>query len=87
MLLLRFEQQIDTDSGIEPEKLAQEARDLFDVNVIGNIHLFNLFLPLVQKGQAKKIIAITSGYSDIDMTRTWNMHLAPLYSSAKQPST
>ncbi|KAF2443740.1 NAD(P)-binding protein [Karstenula rhodostoma CBS 690.94] len=71
------------DLGSQPEQLTKELRDLFEVNVIGNIHLFNLFLPLIQKGQVRKVIAITSGYSDIELTRNWDMTLAPLYSASK----
>ncbi|KAL5386640.1 hypothetical protein DPSP01_004004 [Paraphaeosphaeria sporulosa] len=71
------------DLGAQPDQITKEMRDLFDVNVIGNVHLFNLFVPLIQKGQAKKVIAITSGYSDVETTRTWDMLLAPLYSTSK----
>ncbi|KAK7187176.1 short chain dehydrogenase [Paraphaeosphaeria sporulosa] len=73
----------DLNSGAQPDQITKEMRDLFDVNVIGNVHLFNLFVPLIQKGQAKKVIAITSGYSDVETTRTWDMLLAPLYSTSK----
>ncbi|KAK3217234.1 hypothetical protein GRF29_1g2364138 [Pseudopithomyces chartarum] len=71
------------DLADQAEQITKELRDMFDVNVIGNIHLFNLFLPLIQKGEAKKIIAITSGYSDVELTRVWDVTLAPLYSASK----
>ncbi|PCD46648.1 hypothetical protein AU210_002049 [Fusarium oxysporum f. sp. radicis-cucumerinum] len=45
----------------DPEHLVKQPQDLFNVNVIGNFHLFNLFTPLVLKGQGKKVIAISSG--------------------------
>lgn len=53
------------------------------MNVIANIHLFNLFIPLLQQGAAKKVITLSSGYSDIELTRTWDVTLAPLYSASK----
>ena len=70
-------------SADQAEQITKEMRNMFDVNVIGNIHLFNLFLPLIQRGEAKKVIAITSGYSDIELTRVWDVTLAPLYSTSK----
>lgn len=63
--------------------MTREMRDLFEVNVIANIHLFNLFIPLLKQGEAKKVIAITSGYSDVELTRVWDVTLAPLYSASK----
>ncbi|KAL5617812.1 hypothetical protein FOVSG1_000034 [Fusarium oxysporum f. sp. vasinfectum] len=51
------------------EHLVKHLQDSFNVNVIGNSHLFNLFTPLVVKGQGKKVIAISSGMSDIDFIR------------------
>ncbi|RKK93898.1 hypothetical protein BFJ68_g15375 [Fusarium oxysporum] len=53
----------------DPEHLVKQLQDSFNVNVIGNFHLFNLFTPLVLKGQGKKVIAISSGMSDIDFFR------------------
>jgi NAD(P)-dependent dehydrogenase (short-subunit alcohol dehydrogenase family) len=37
---------------------------LYKTNVIGNIHLFTLFTPLVLKGTVKKVIHISSGHAD-----------------------
>ncbi|KAJ4347954.1 uncharacterized protein N0V89_009326 [Didymosphaeria variabile] len=71
------------DLATQPDQVTKELRALFEVNVIANIHLFNLFLPLIQKGHTKKVIAITSGYSDIELTRNWDVTLAPLYSTSK----
>ena len=57
--------------------------DYFKVNVIGNIHLFNLFIPLILKGQAKKVIAISSGHSDLDLIPKYNIDLAASYTISK----
>ncbi|KAL4861782.1 hypothetical protein BDV12DRAFT_207768 [Aspergillus spectabilis] len=37
---------------------------LYKTNVIGNIHLFTLFTPLILKGTVKKVIHISSGHAD-----------------------
>ncbi|KAK7750932.1 hypothetical protein SLS62_007064 [Diatrype stigma] len=61
----------------------EDARKLFDINVIGNIHLFNLFVPLLLKGNVKKAIVISSGHADIDMIAKYELANAPLYSASK----
>ncbi|KAI8417565.1 hypothetical protein FOFC_00120 [Fusarium oxysporum] len=38
----------------DPEQLVKHLQDSFNINVIGNFHLFNHFTPLVLKGQGKK---------------------------------
>ncbi|KAG5744105.1 hypothetical protein H9Q70_013194 [Fusarium xylarioides] len=63
----------------DPERLFKDLQDTFKVNVIGNFHLFNLFTPLVLKGQGKKVIAISSGMSDIDFIRQFDIEPAPAY--------
>lgn len=52
-------------------------------NVIGNIHLFNLFLPLILKGKTKKVIAISTGLADLDLTNDCDIDVAPLYAASK----
>ncbi|RYP59545.1 hypothetical protein DL769_008487 [Monosporascus sp. CRB-8-3] len=61
----------------------EEATKLFKTNVIGNIHLYNIFMPLILKGQAKKVVAITSGQSDMETVRKFDLELAPLYAITK----
>ncbi|KAI8948523.1 NAD(P)-binding protein [Xylaria longipes] len=52
-------------------------------NVIGNVYLFTSLMPLVLKGKAKKIIAISSAVADIELTRKYNLELSPVYSASK----
>ncbi|KAH8886523.1 NAD(P)-binding protein [Thozetella sp. PMI_491] len=66
-----------------PEALAKDLREHFDGNVVGNIHLFNLFLPLILKGTAKKIIAISTGMADGEMIRQYDVAIGAAYSIAK----
>lgn len=40
--------------GEHPEELTRTMREVFDANVIGNIHLINLFLPLILKGEMEE---------------------------------
>ena len=58
-------------------------------NVIGHVHLFNLFLPLLLRGstmdgqQKGKCIAITSGHADLDLIAAYNVESAPIYTVDK----
>jgi len=58
-------------------------KELFHVNVIANVHLFNLFLPLIFKGQAKKVIVLTSGFADMEWTNQYDLTPGALYSASK----
>jgi NAD(P)-dependent dehydrogenase (short-subunit alcohol dehydrogenase family) len=57
--------------------------DCFRTNVVGQIHLFNLFLPLVLKGVAKKVIALASGMADDALTVEYDLDIAGPYSISK----
>lgn len=52
-------------------------------NVIGNIHLINLFVPLIKKGKAKKVISITSGHADIDLVNNYDVDVTGPYALGK----
>lgn len=69
--------------GEEPEELNDVADQLFKTNVTGNIHFFNLFMPLVLKGKIKKVIAITSGHADLDFINNFDIENSALYSASK----
>lgn len=56
---------------------------LTKINVIGQIHLFTLFLPLILKGTTKKIIALTSGHADQGLVNQFEVENAALYSISK----
>lgn len=66
-----------------PEKLEEDLLASFRVNVIGQINLFNLFLPLILKGKAKKVITLTTGLADTNLTTNYNLELAAPYSISK----
>lgn len=52
-------------------------------NVVGNIHLFNQFMPQVLKGKVKKVVTISSGMGDMDFTKDYDISESPLYSASK----
>ena len=56
---------------------------IFHTNVLGNLHLFNLFLPLVMKGRVKKVIAISSGHGDLDFIKATGMTTSAFYAASK----
>ncbi|KAH8807957.1 putative short chain dehydrogenase [Xylogone sp. PMI_703] len=69
--------------GNKVEELEDVATKLFKTNVVGNIHLFNLFLPLVMKGKVKKVITISSGHADLDLINNLEIENSALYAASK----
>ncbi|KAF2712272.1 NAD(P)-binding protein [Pleomassaria siparia CBS 279.74] len=69
--------------GAKPDTLSSEFHRIMETNVLGNIHLYNLFLPLILKGKAKKIISISSGMADTDLTTEFDIENAAIYSASK----
>jgi NAD(P)-dependent dehydrogenase (short-subunit alcohol dehydrogenase family) len=69
--------------GDKVEELEDVSSKLFHTNVVGNIHLFNLFLPLVIKGKVKKVIAISSGHADLDFINGLEVENSALYAASK----
>ncbi|KAF3074082.1 hypothetical protein CFAM422_003842 [Trichoderma lentiforme] len=67
----------------DPKLLEEDMLDLFRINVVGNAHLFNLVVPLVRKGIAKKVIAISSGLAEPIMTTKWKLTLGYPYAVSK----
>ncbi|KAF8215777.1 hypothetical protein K438DRAFT_1659037 [Mycena galopus ATCC 62051] len=56
------------DNYPSPEALERDLFDNFKTNTIGAIHCTNAFLPLLKNGSAKKVISITSGMGDLEVT-------------------
>ncbi|KAH8160034.1 hypothetical protein CIB48_g8222 [Xylaria polymorpha] len=67
----------------DPKQLEADLLESFKVNVIGNIHLFNVYIPLILKGREKKVITISSGFGDIDLTRDYKLGLSAPYAISK----
>jgi NADP-dependent 3-hydroxy acid dehydrogenase YdfG len=69
--------------GDKVEELEDVTSKMFKTNIVGNIHFFNLFLPLVMKGKVKKVIAISSGHADLDWINSNEIEIASLYAAGK----
>ena len=64
-------------------RLEQELVGLFKTNVVGNVHLFNLYTPLIQNGGLKKVITISSGMADDALTTKYGHAQGGPYSISK----
>lgn len=62
------------------EEVDAVSSQLSQTNVVGNIHLF---LPLVLKGKIKKVITISSGLADLDLTNECEVDIGALYAASK----
>jgi NAD(P)-dependent dehydrogenase (short-subunit alcohol dehydrogenase family) len=71
------------DRADKVEELEKVSAELFQTNVVGNIHLFKCFLPLVMKGKVKKVIAISSGHADLDFINDLEVENSALYAASK----
>jgi NAD(P)-dependent dehydrogenase (short-subunit alcohol dehydrogenase family) len=65
------------------DRLTQDLLDCFNTNVVGNVHLFNLFMPLIFKGQGKKVVTISSGLADEGLTVRYGLYEGAPYSVSK----
>ncbi|RYP46831.1 hypothetical protein DL768_007036 [Monosporascus sp. mg162] len=64
----------------QPEDLEKDLVESFRVNVVGNVHLVNLCLPLLRRGDVRKVAAITNGIADLDFLARYDAGLAGPYS-------
>ncbi|KAL2865883.1 uncharacterized protein BJX67DRAFT_389020 [Aspergillus lucknowensis] len=69
--------------GENPTALEENLLTNFKTNVVAQIHLFNLFMPLILRGTAKKVIAITSGHADTELVANYNLPNAASYAISK----
>ena len=69
--------------GQDPSLLSKDLIEMFNTNVVGNIHLFNLFMPLILKGTVKKVVTITSGMADLDLVVKYGVYESGPYSISK----
>ncbi|SPO01863.1 uncharacterized protein DNG_04536 [Cephalotrichum gorgonifer] len=63
--------------------LEKDLLDCFRTNVIGQVHLFSVFLRLVRAGSAKKAIGLISGHADVELVRKYDLGMAGPYSASK----
>ncbi len=72
-----------SNRGENPKGLEEHLHKLIDTNVTGNIHFYNLFMPLVLKGKVKKVICISSGMADLEICNSLELETGSLYSLSK----
>ncbi|EJD36371.1 NAD(P)-binding protein [Auricularia subglabra TFB-10046 SS5] len=66
-----------------PEALIDDFRRTFETNVLGGILTTNAFLPLLRKGQVKKVLSLGSGHGDAATTLKIGSKFNPAYSVSK----
>ncbi|KAF2452771.1 hypothetical protein BDY21DRAFT_388461 [Lineolata rhizophorae] len=66
-----------------PELIQKDMVDAFLVNVVGVVHFFNLTVPLLKKGTAKKAIALSTGLADDNMNVNFELDVSSPYSVSK----
>ncbi|RDL35889.1 Uncharacterized protein BP5553_06501 [Venustampulla echinocandica] len=71
------------EMGKNPAALEEELIANCKTNVVGNVHLFNLFMPLILNGQQKKVIAISSGHADLDLISKYEIEVTGPYAVGK----
>nr|BDX35616.1 short-chain dehydrogenase/reductase StrP [Stachybotrys sp.] len=69
--------------GEKSEELSGYFHLMMEVNVLANIHLYSAFIPLVLKGDAKKVVHLTSAMGDLDFARDYDLYLGSVYSAGK----
>ncbi|KAL2862300.1 SDR family oxidoreductase [Aspergillus lucknowensis] len=69
--------------GENPTVLEENLVAKFKTNAVAQIHLFNLFIPLLLRGTLKKAIAISSGHGDIDFVNNEDIATSACYAISK----
>ncbi|XXH01302.1 hypothetical protein Hte_007658 [Hypoxylon texense] len=67
----------------EPKLLEEDLNMNLKTNIVGNIHLINLFVPLIKNGKAKKVISISSGMADTDLILNNDLAISGPYAISK----
>lgn len=63
--------------------LENELTEAFHVNVVGVAFTINTFLPLIRKGETKKVITLTTGLADDGLTSKYRIGVSSPYSISK----
>ncbi|KAK0385526.1 hypothetical protein NLU13_6706 [Sarocladium strictum] len=72
-----------TELAKEPELLQRVFNQTFRTNVVGNAQIIGSFMPLILLGRAKKVIVLSSGMGDTELTRQYDIWMGPAYSASK----
>ncbi|CDO75921.1 hypothetical protein BN946_scf184873.g10 [Trametes cinnabarina] len=63
--------------------LEEDLVQTFRINVVGVAHTINAFLPLLRKGSTKKVISLSTGLADNDVTLKAGIAISAPYSISK----
>jgi NAD(P)-dependent dehydrogenase (short-subunit alcohol dehydrogenase family) len=66
-----------------PEELEEDLVSSFRANVVGIAHTINAFLPLIRKGQQKKVLVLSTGMADLDLVNQFSIGIAAPYAISK----
>lgn len=66
-----------------PQEFEDDLMESFRSNVVGSAHAVGAFLPLIRKGEVKKIVCTTSGMADDAMVETFELAIATPYTISK----
>ncbi|KAI1442801.1 NAD(P)-binding protein [Annulohypoxylon stygium] len=72
-----------SDMGEDGKALEEDLLSTYKTNVIGNVHVINLLLPLIRAGKVKKVISISSGHADYDLARDYKIMNSSSYTMSK----
>lgn len=67
----------------QEDLLRRDFINSLDANVLGVIYSINAFIPLIRKGNAKKITVMSTGLADLELAQKANIAFSVLYSSTK----
>lgn len=66
-----------------PSQLSADMTAAFAANVTGVAYTINAFLPLIKAGTSKKVITITTGLADMELTNKYSLPTSGPYSISK----
>lgn len=65
-----------------PDDIEDDLMSSMKANVVGVVHTINAFLPLIRKGETKKVITLSTGMADLDLVNQFSVSVAAPYSNA-----
>ncbi|TFK41983.1 hypothetical protein BDQ12DRAFT_349623 [Crucibulum laeve] len=76
-------QNLTLDAYEDQDLLEEDLIKSFTINVVGVVHTINAFLPLLHKGEVKKVITLSSGAADVEATLQLGFAANAAYSISK----
>ena len=67
----------------DEELYAKDFMTHYEINVVGVMKTINAFLPLIEKGELKKVITISTGMADLEMMTKYDVAVGPAYAASK----